>query len=44
MASNSLMKILICPSCKGELLETEDFLMCGQCGARYPVKDEILVF
>jgi len=40
-----LLKILCCPMCKGELIETEngDGLVCETCKLRYPVRDDIPV-
>ncbi|MGI8707837.1 MAG: Trm112 family protein [Actinomycetota bacterium] len=41
-----LLEILACPNCKGEVeyLEAEDFIVCrGECGYRYPVRDDIPV-
>ena len=39
-----LIEILACPNCKGEIeyIETEDIIVCrGECGYRYPVRDDI---
>ena len=41
--SKGLLAILICPSCKGEVVEKEDKIVCLSCGLRYPIKDKIPV-
>lgn len=41
-----LLEILACPNCRGdvEYLEGEQIIVCrGQCGYRYPVRDDIPV-
>ena len=41
-----LLEILACPNCRGdvEYLENEDVIVCrGECGYRYPVRDDIPV-
>jgi uncharacterized protein len=41
-----LLDILACPNCRGEVeyREEEDLIVCvGQCGYRYPVRDDIPV-
>jgi uncharacterized protein len=41
-----LLEILICPNCHGaiEYLPKEDVIVCrGECGYRYPVRDDIPV-
>lgn len=41
--SAQLLKILVCPKCKGELTyrEQEQALDCPACRLRYPVRDDI---
>lgn len=41
--SPQLLRILVCPKCKGELdhRETEQALCCPRCRLRYPVRDDI---
>ncbi len=38
-----LLKILVCPKCKGDLeyREQDQVLACGACRLRYPVRDDI---
>jgi uncharacterized protein len=41
-----LLDIFACPNCKGdvEYLEEESVIVCrGECGYRYPVRDDIPV-
>ena len=41
-----LLDILVCPNCRGEVeyLESEATIVCrGECGYRYPVRDDIPV-
>ena len=41
----ALLSILACPNCHGELTadDTASRLVCGGCGYRYPVRDDIPV-
>ncbi len=41
MIPPELMEILVCPSCKSDLLEEGAELVCTGCGLRYPVRDGI---
>ncbi len=43
--SPQLLKILVCPKCKGELTyrESDQALDCLACKLRYPVRDDIPV-
>ena len=47
MISKELLDILACPACEErppvELSEDGDYLVCGQCGRKYPIKDDIPV-
>ncbi len=38
-----LLKILVCPKCKGDLVyrESDEVLQCAACRLQYPVRDEI---
>ncbi|HET6201813.1 MAG TPA: Trm112 family protein [Planctomycetota bacterium] len=38
-----LLRILACPVCKTAVTLEGDRLVCGQCGRRYPIRDEIPV-
>lgn len=41
--SEELLKILVCPKCKGDLDLTpeQDGLICGSCRLMYEIKDDI---
>ena len=41
MIDKELLEILACPICKTGVREEEDFLVCTECGRRYPVRDGI---
>jgi uncharacterized protein len=43
--SPQLLRILVCPKCKGELeyREEEQSLLCHSCQLRYAVRDDIPV-
>ncbi len=41
MIDKELLEILACPVCKTRVIEEEDFLVCSECGRRYPVRDGI---
>ncbi len=43
--SEDLLKILVCPGCKGdlELSESGDGLLCHACKLKYPIRDDIPV-
>ena len=38
-----LLRVLVCPKCKGELeyRESDALLVCHACRLRYPVRDDI---
>ena len=38
-----LLEILACPADKAPVKEEDDWLVCTQCGRRYPVRDGIPV-
>lgn len=41
--NDELLKILVCPKCKGKILKEQDFLVCYECKKKFPIKDEIPV-
>ena len=43
--SKSLLNILVCPKCKGDiiLLEDNSGLVCPNCRLKYPIADDIPV-
>jgi len=41
MVSKDLLNILACPSCKGNLKEKENTLICDKCKKKYPIKEDI---
>jgi len=45
MIDQELLKILACPSCKSEVKEADNKIICQNpaCGLRYPVRDGIPV-
>jgi len=47
MVSEQLLDILACPACDErppvKLTEDGQFLLCEQCGRRYPIRDDIPV-
>lgn len=43
MIDKELLDILCCPACKGDVILTEEKIVCKKCGKKYPVKDGIPV-
>ncbi len=45
MLNEELLKILVCPKCKGDLeyREKEEKLICHKCKLAYPIVDDIPV-
>ncbi|RMG93061.1 MAG: Trm112 family protein [Zetaproteobacteria bacterium] len=45
MIDPSLLEILVCPKCKGEVHynEGKDALVCDACKLAYPIRDDIPV-
>ena len=39
----ALLEIIVCPSCRADLLVVDDELVCQGCGLAYPVRDGIPV-
>lgn len=38
---NELIKILVCPKCRGKLRQLEAGFACDECSLVYPVRDQI---
>ena len=43
MIDRELLQILACPSCKSQLTQQSDRLVCTGCGLRYPIREGIPV-
>jgi uncharacterized protein YbaR (Trm112 family) len=43
MIDEELKSILVCPTCKGELLFEETRIVCRACRRAYPIRDDIPV-
>lgn len=43
MIDDELMKILVCPACKGDVRLEGQKIVCAKCGRRYPIRDGIPV-
>jgi hypothetical protein len=41
VVDKDLLDILACPSCKADVKENGDKIICTKCGLKYPVKDGI---
>jgi uncharacterized protein len=41
MVEQRLLEILVCPKCRGDIRPDEDWLICGECRLKYPVRDGI---
>ena len=41
MIDKDLLKILVCPVCKGEVKLQDNKIACTKCGLKYPVKNGI---
>ena len=41
MISKELLDILVCPACKTKVVLEEEMLVCGDCGRRYPIRNNI---
>lgn len=39
----TLLEILACPACKGDVKFLEGKIVCSDCGRKYPVKDGVPV-
>lgn len=43
MISDDILKLLVCPSCKTNVVTDNDRIVCVKCGRKYPVIDGIPV-
>ncbi len=43
MLDKELLRILACPSCRGDVREEAGEVVCSRCGRRYPIRDGIAV-
>ena len=41
MIDEELLAILACPTCKGRVELQEEWIVCQDCGLRYPIRDGI---
>lgn len=41
MIDEELLKILACPACHAEVHVEADRIVCGGCGRRYPIREDI---
>ena len=41
MIDEKLLEILACPACKGPVKLQDDWIVCQDCGRRYPIRDGI---
>ncbi|GAF87004.1 unnamed protein product [marine sediment metagenome] len=41
MIDEKLLEILACPACKGPIKLQDDWIVCQECGRRYPIRDGI---
>lgn len=41
MLDKELIDILACPSCKGNVFEEDNNVVCKDCGLKYPIEDDI---
>ena len=41
MVDKKLLDILACPSCKSDVKEEDEKIVCLRCGMRYPIRDGI---
>ena len=39
MIDRWVLELLVCPDCRGDLREVEDFVVCCRCGLKYPVRN-----
>lgn len=43
MVEKSLLDIMVCPACKGGVIEKDSKIICQDCGKKYPIRDTIPV-
>ena len=43
MVDERLLKILVCPECKGDIHPEDDWLICEACRLKYPVREGVPV-
>jgi len=41
MVNKELLSILVCPACKAAITEKDNYIICIDCGKKYPVRDGI---
>lgn len=41
MIDPDLLDILACPSCKGDVKEENNKVVCAECGLKYPIKEGV---
>ena len=41
MLDQELLRILVCPVCKGELQLKDDYLICSKDRLKYPIREDI---
>ena len=41
MIDKTLLDILACPACKGNVELKDNKIVCQKCGRKYPIKDDI---
>ena len=39
--NKELLEILVCPDCRGNVEMKSEFIVCGDCGKRYPIREGI---
>lgn len=43
MVDQSLLDILACPACQGDVRLQDNKIVCQKCGLKYPIKEDIPV-
>lgn len=41
MLDKNLLDILACPSCRGDVFEKDNKIVCKECNLKYPIEDDI---